>query len=106
MFGQAMLGMIDLALESFSRSRVFAVLLNPCFLARLGIDRGQAMTWLAWAESLGIYRGWDADEKAQQGYRSLAALRLAAWLATAAFGPIHGGYRRTMPAIRRSGSAM
>ena len=44
MFGQAILGMLDLALESFSRSRVFAVLLNPCFLARLGIDRGQAMT--------------------------------------------------------------
>jgi exodeoxyribonuclease V gamma subunit len=68
MFGQAVLGMIDLALESFSRSRVFAVLLNPCFLARLGIDRAQAMAWLAWAESLGIYQGWDADEKAQQGY--------------------------------------
>ena len=50
------------------RSRVFSVLLNPCFLARLGIDRSQAMTWLAWAESLGICQGWDADEKAQQGY--------------------------------------
>jgi exodeoxyribonuclease V gamma subunit len=68
MFGQALLGMIDLALESFSRSRVFAVLLNPCFLTRLGIDRAQAMAWLDWAESLGIYQGWDADEKAQQGY--------------------------------------
>ncbi len=68
MFGQAVLGMLDLALESFSRSRVFAVLLNPCFLARLGIDRAQAMTWLGWAESLGICQGWDAEEKAQQGY--------------------------------------
>jgi exodeoxyribonuclease V gamma subunit len=68
MFGQAVLGILDLALESFSRSRVFAVLLNPCFLARLRIDRTEAMTWLSWAENLGICQGWDAEEKAQQGY--------------------------------------
>jgi exonuclease V gamma subunit len=68
MFGQALLGMLDLALESFSRSHVFQVILNPCFLARLGTSRAQAMTWLNWAESLGIYQGWDADEKQQQGY--------------------------------------
>jgi exonuclease V gamma subunit len=67
-FGQAVLGMLDLALETFSRSRVFGVLLNPCFLARLAVDRGQATTWLAWAENLGIYQGWDAEEKKQQGY--------------------------------------
>ena len=60
--------MLELALESFSRARVFEVLLNPCFLARLGVDRAQAMTWIGWAESLGICQGWDADEKAQQGY--------------------------------------
>lgn len=70
MLGQALLGMLDLALESFSRSRVFQVILNPCFLARLGVDRAQAMVWLEWAESLGIYQGWDADEKQQQGYPS------------------------------------
>jgi exodeoxyribonuclease V gamma subunit len=67
-FGQALLGMLDLALESFARSRVFQVILNPCFLARLGASRAQAMNWLEWAESLGIYQGWDADEKQQQGY--------------------------------------
>jgi exonuclease V gamma subunit len=67
-FGEAVLGMLELALETFSRARVFAVLLNPCFLARLGIDRAQAMTWLGWAENLGICQGWDAEEKAQQGY--------------------------------------
>jgi exodeoxyribonuclease V gamma subunit len=66
--GQALIGMLDLALESFTRSRVFAVLLNPCFLARLGIDRAQALTWLDWAETLGIYQGWDAGEKEEQGY--------------------------------------
>ena len=68
MLGQALLGMLDLALESFTRSRVFAVLLNPCFLARLGVDRTAALTWLEWAETLGICQGWDAAEKQEQGY--------------------------------------
>lgn len=68
MLGQALLGMLDLALESFTRGRVFAVLLNPCFLARLRIDRAQALTWLEWAQTLGIYQGWDAGEKHEQGY--------------------------------------
>jgi exodeoxyribonuclease V gamma subunit len=68
MLGQALLGMLDLALESFTRSHVFAVLLNPCFLARLGVDRAAALTWLEWAETLGICQGWDAAEKQDQGY--------------------------------------
>ncbi len=67
-FGAAMLGMLDLALEAFTRPRVFGVLLNPCVLARLGVDRDQARTWLTWAENLGIYHGWDADDKAERGY--------------------------------------
>ncbi|MBI2804748.1 MAG: exodeoxyribonuclease V subunit gamma [Planctomycetes bacterium] len=67
-YGQALLGMFDLALESFSRSRVFQVILNPCFLARMGVERQQATAWLEWAESLGIHQGWDAQEKQQQGY--------------------------------------
>jgi exodeoxyribonuclease V gamma subunit len=66
--GQGLLDMLDLAMESFTRSRVFQVLLNPCFLARLRVDRAQALTWLGWAETLGIYRGWDADERHEQGY--------------------------------------
>lgn len=66
-YGQAMVGMLDLALESFSRSRVFGVLLNPCFLARLGVDRDQTSVWLRWAEELGVFQGWDADEKAERG---------------------------------------
>src|SRR6185312_6415159 len=62
----------DLALESFSRSRVLDVLLNPCVLARLGIERDQASTWLTWAEQLGIYHSWDAQDKAERGYAKTA----------------------------------
>jgi exonuclease V gamma subunit len=67
-FGQAVLGMLDLALETFTRSRVFAVLLNPCFLAGLGVDRDQALQWLEWADTLGIYHGWDPSDKQERGY--------------------------------------
>ena len=66
--GQALIGMLDLALESFTRTRVFALLLNPCFLARLGVDRSEAVTWLHWAKELGIYQGWDSQENQERGY--------------------------------------
>ncbi|MBI3409674.1 MAG: exodeoxyribonuclease V subunit gamma [Planctomycetes bacterium] len=67
-YGQAFLDMLDLALESFTRSKVFDVLLNPCFLARLGVQRDQAEIWLHWAEKLCIHHGWDAAEKRDHGY--------------------------------------
>jgi len=67
-YGHGVLGLLDLALEAFTRSRVFAVLLNPCFLAKLGVDRDQALLWLDWAEKLGIYHGWDPGDKGERGY--------------------------------------
>ena len=67
-FGQALMGILDLALESFTKTQVFGVLLNPCVLARFGVDRSQALTWLAWAEKLGIYHGWDRQDKEERGY--------------------------------------
>jgi exonuclease V gamma subunit len=66
-FGQGLLDLLDLALESFTRSRVFDVLLNPCFLARLGVSRSDAAHWLDWADELGIRHGWDSQEKHAQG---------------------------------------
>jgi len=67
-FGEALVGFLDLALEGFTRSRVFSVLLNPCFLAGMKTDRAQATTWLTWAERLGVYHSWDAKDKAERGY--------------------------------------
>ena len=67
-FGQALVGMLDLALDAFTRSRVLAVLLNPCFLTRLGVDRSQALVWLDWVQALGIYQSWDQSDKKERGY--------------------------------------
>jgi len=67
-FGQALIEMLDLAMESFTRTRVFSVLLNPCFLARLKVDRTEAVNWLTWAETLGIYHGWNQEDKKERGY--------------------------------------
>jgi exodeoxyribonuclease V gamma subunit len=75
-FGQALLGMLQLPLEGFGRVEVFDVLLNPCFLARLGVTREQAMQWLEWAERLGIYHGWDRDDKKELSY---GESRLYSW---------------------------
>ena len=69
---QAFLGMIDLALESFTVPS-FRVLLNPCFLARLGIDRTQAMAWLGWAETAGHLSRLGRGRKAR-GICAAAAL--------------------------------
>ena len=76
-FGQALLGMLDMALESFNRTRVFEVLLNPCVLAKLNVEREQALVWLDWAERLGIYHGWDMNDKQERGY---SASPLYSWL--------------------------
>lgn len=67
-FGHAVLGLLDLAQESFTRSRVFALLLNPCFLARQGVERDRAAVWLDWVEALHVHHGWDAQERRERGY--------------------------------------
>src|SRR5262249_2455581 len=67
-FGHGIIGLLDLAMEAFTRSRVFDVLLNPCFLARLGVEREQAVVWLEWAEQLGVYHGWARKDKQERGH--------------------------------------
>jgi len=69
MLGKAIISMLDLAMESFTRTRVFELLLNPCFLTKFNIDRQHALKWLTWTERLGIYHGWDARDKASHGHK-------------------------------------
>lgn len=67
-FGHAVIGLLDLALESFTRSRVFGVLLNPCFLAWQEVDREEAGKWLDWVEALGVFHGWDKKDRQDRGH--------------------------------------
>jgi len=53
----------------------FQVILNPCFLARLGVSRAEAITWLDWAESLGIYQGWDPTRSSSKATRARPSMR-------------------------------
>lgn len=76
LWGQALLGMLDLAQENFARSRVLEVVLNPCVLTRLDVSRADAHVWLHWAEELGAYHGWDPGEREERGQ---AATPLFAW---------------------------
>jgi len=62
-FGRGVMNLLDLALESFTRSRVFDLLLNPCCLAKLEVERPAALAWLEWAEKLGIFHGWDGKDR-------------------------------------------
>lgn len=72
LWGRALLGMLDLAQENFARSSVFEVILNPCFLERLGVAHADAQVWLHWAEELGAYHGWDAAERAERGQERMS----------------------------------
>ncbi|HYG73681.1 MAG TPA: exodeoxyribonuclease V subunit gamma [Planctomycetota bacterium] len=67
-FGQALLGMLDIGLNAFTRSRVLEVLLNPCFLEKMNVSREEAVTWMDWAERLCVYHGWDREDKREAGF--------------------------------------
>ena len=67
-YGQALLAMIDAALEGFPRSRVMDILTNPCVLARLNADPEQAGVWMNWAERLAVFHSWDQRDKRESGF--------------------------------------
>jgi exonuclease V gamma subunit len=56
LYAQAFLKLLDLMDSDFSRREVFDLVFNSCFLARHGLEREDADQWLAWAESLGVFR--------------------------------------------------
>ena len=62
-FAQAVLNLLVLAEGTFSRRAVFELVLNPCFLSAVGMDRDEAMKWIEWAQQLNIFRGFDLQDK-------------------------------------------
>ncbi|MFW5856872.1 MAG: exodeoxyribonuclease V subunit gamma, partial [Planctomycetota bacterium] len=61
-YAEGIADLLALAEDGLTRQGVFRLVRNPCFLGgRLADDEADA--WLAWADALGMVRGWDADEK-------------------------------------------
>lgn len=67
LYAQAVTALIELASGSFSRRQFFELAVNPCFLAGCGIERSDVEIWLEWAESLQVFRFWDARHKQESG---------------------------------------
>ncbi len=86
-YGQALISMLNLAAGNFTRKDVFDVIFNPCFLAGVGVSRTEAMQWLEWADTLGIFREFEnRDEKASIPFswqHGLTRLRLGRIMTTA-----------------------
>ncbi|NLI79054.1 MAG: exodeoxyribonuclease V subunit gamma [Candidatus Riflebacteria bacterium] len=64
-YGPAVTALFDLAAEGFSRRAVFEVLHNPCWQAAAGATPDMVRAWLGWAQTLGIFHGFDRDEKSR-----------------------------------------
>lgn len=58
---------LDLVDGPFSRSRVFELFLNPCFLSRRGVDLEMVREWLSLVDDVRIHRFFNVEERAQGG---------------------------------------
>ena len=63
-YGQAILELLSLATERFSRKTVFALILNPCLLYKWRIGPDDVRTWAKWAESLNIFHSFERIDQA------------------------------------------
>ncbi|MCJ7687272.1 MAG: exodeoxyribonuclease V subunit gamma, partial [Desulfobacteraceae bacterium] len=68
-YGQAVLGILDLAAGRFSRKEVFDLILNPCFMNKWQIGPEEVNIWVRWAESLNIFHSFDQRSKEEKGYQ-------------------------------------
>ena len=67
-YGQAVLGILELATGRFSRKEVFDLILNPCFMYKWKIGQDEIEAWADWAESLNIFHTFDKQSKQEKGY--------------------------------------
>lgn len=59
LYGKAVMTLLGLAGGPFTRKEVFDLIFNPCFLARMGMDGGEAVEWLHLVDRLHIFRGFE-----------------------------------------------
>jgi len=67
-YGQAVLGILELATGRFSRKEVFDLILNPCFMHKWKTGQDEVEAWADWAESLNIFHTFDKQSKQEKGY--------------------------------------
>jgi len=63
-YGQAVLGVLSLATQRFSRKTVFELILNPCLLHKWRMGTDEARIWAKWAESLNIFHSFEGADSA------------------------------------------
>ena len=68
-YGQGVLGILDLASGRFSRKEVFDLILNPCFMNKWQIGPEDINIWAGWAESLNIFHSFDKKAKEEKGFQ-------------------------------------
>ena len=68
-YGQGVLGILDLAAGRFSRKEVFDLILNPCFMSKWQIGPEEIDIWAGWADSLNIFHSFDKKAKKEKGFQ-------------------------------------
>jgi exodeoxyribonuclease V gamma subunit len=67
-YGKAILAILKLATGRFSRSEVFDLILNPCFMSRWKLGPDEVQAWVNWTSELNIFHTFDSESKAARGY--------------------------------------
>ncbi len=67
-YGKAVLAILKLATGRFSRTEVFDLILNPCFMSHWQIEPGEVQAWVKWTDALSIFHGFDAHSRLAGGY--------------------------------------
>ncbi|MCK4796824.1 MAG: exodeoxyribonuclease V subunit gamma, partial [Spirochaetes bacterium] len=63
LFGQAVIGLLELANSLFTRKEVFDLIFNPCFLEAFDIEREEALVWVKWADALNIFHDFEGKDQ-------------------------------------------
>ncbi len=67
-YGKAVLAILKLATGRFSRTEVFDLILNPCFMSRWQMGPDEVQAWVNWTGELNIFHTFDSEAKVARGY--------------------------------------
>ncbi len=67
-YGKAVMSILRLATGRFSRTEVYDLMLNPCFMRRWNIEPDEIQVWVDWTEALHIFHAFDGETRMAGGY--------------------------------------